>query len=284
MDNEIAENQEVKTKKNLYSRLIELYIWVIVAVLTIIPPFYWSFRQGGFDTRFFIDFYYQFLLAVFILLFPTLFKLIFGQLPFEYIRSKRNSTQDIKIESINNSTVIFEKNDMTENQLSYAEKCILESKSIAERIFSRSGVYLLIGCLIAFTGISIFYSPLFATITSTDITQRLLDYLPRFGALFFIEFIAFFFLKQYRIMLEEYRYYEAIKRKRQDNFNLINLIEKHKGNPEILKIIVEKVNQNTISKMANGETTEILETQKIVNQDLDIFSKFTDLIKEIKTK
>jgi hypothetical protein len=102
--------------------------------------------------------------------------------------------------------------------------------------------------------------------------------------LFFIEFIAFFFLKQYRIMLEEYRYYEAIKRKRQDNLNLIELIETHKDNLELLKLLTESISQTVITKLSNGETTEILETQKIVNQDLDIFSKFTDLIKEIKNK
>lgn len=102
--------------------------------------------------------------------------------------------------------------------------------------------------------------------------------------LFFIEFIALFFLKQYRIMLEEYRYYEAIKRKRQDNLTLVELIEKHKDNTELLKLITENISRSSVTKLSNGETTEILETQKLVNQDLDIFAKFTDLIKEIKSK
>ena len=179
---------------------------------------------------------------------------------------------------------VVENDEKPLSELTYVENCINESKNIAERVFSRSGVYLLVGCLVAFTGVAIFYSPLFSITSSIDVTQRLLDYLPRFGALFFIEFIAFFFLKQYRIMLEEYRYYEAIKRKRQDNFVLVELIEKYKDNPELLKTLVDKVNQSTITKLANGETTEVLETQKIVNQDMDIFSKFTDLIKEIKSK
>jgi hypothetical protein len=38
------------------------------------------------------------------------------------------------------------------------------------------------------------------------------------------------------------------------------------------------------TRLSNGETTEIIETQKIVNQDLDILAKFTELIKEIKSK
>jgi hypothetical protein len=141
-----------------------------------------------------------------------------------------------------------------------------------------------VGCLIAFIGVAIFYSPIFQNTTSTDISQRLLDYLPRFGALFLIEFIALFFLKQYRIMLEEYRYYEAIKRKRQDNFNLIELVETHRDNLELLKLLTENISQTVITKLVTGETTEILETQKLVNHDMDMFSKFTDLIKEIKSK
>lgn len=278
------DKQEIKTKKNLYSRVMELYIWVIVAMLTIFPAIFCSVRVGGLRTDFFLEFYNQFLFAVFIVLVPLLFNLIFGQLPFEYIRNKRNSSQFIKIEKSNNINVVIDNDEKPLSELTYVENCISESKSIAERVFSRSGVYLLVGCLVAFTGVAIFYSPLFSITPSTDITQRLLDYLPRFGALFFIEFIAFFFLKQYRIMLEEYRYYEAIKRKRQDNFVLVELVEKHKDNPELLKVLVDKVTQSTITKLANGETTEVLETQKIVNQDLDIFSKFTDLIKEIKAK
>lgn len=280
----MEEKQEIKKKSNLYSRVIELYIWIIFSALTTIPAIVYTIKSGGFGMEIFLDFYNQILLALFIVLVPTLFNLIFRQLPIEYIRSKRDSSKGIKTEDNNPFDIVVENNKKPQIEMTYVENCINESKNIAEKVFSRSGVYLLVGCLIAFTGVAIFYSPLFSISTSTDVTQRLLDYLPRFGALFFIEFIAFFFLKQYRIMLEEYRYYEAIKRKRQDKFMLVELIEKHKDNPELLKTLVDNVPQSTITKLANGETTEILETQKIVNQDMDIFSKFTDLIKEIKTK
>jgi hypothetical protein len=274
---------ELKKPKYALARLTELYIWIFAALLTILPAIVFSFRIGALGADFIVNFYNQFLVSIFIVLVPILFSLIFGKLPFEYLRNLRNSKEDIKIVGNHNHVVIEGKNK--ENQQSnYIEDFISESRDISEKIFSRSGVYLLVGCLIAFIGVAIFYSPFFITTPSLDISQRLIDYMPRFGALFFIEFIAFFFLKQYRIMLEEYRYYEAIKRKRQDNFSFIELIEKYKASPELLKIIVDKFNQSTITKLANGETTEILETQKIVNQDMDIFSKFTDLIKEIKSK
>lgn len=282
-DNVQTQKEQRPIKRGVYNRLLELYVWMFLALLVVFPALYYSLRYKIYDD-FFIEFYNQFLLGALLILTPVLFKLIFGKLPLEYLRSKREGTQEIKIQDSQNINVIVQQQTNEEKLEKYNLQCINESKAIAERVFTRSGVYLLVGCLIAFIGVAIFYSPIFQQTNSTDITQRLLDYLPRFGALFFIEFIAFFFLKQYRIMLEEYRYYEAIKRKRQDNMNLIELIETHKDNIELLKLLTENISQTVITKLSNGETTEILETQKIVNQDMDIFSKVTDLIKEIKNK
>jgi hypothetical protein len=282
-ENDTTNTEQGTKKRGVYNRLLELYFWIFLAMLVVFPALYYSLRHRLYDD-FFLEFYNQFLLGTLLILTPVLFKLIFGKLPLEYLRSKREGTQEIKIQDSNNINVVIQPSSNEEKIEKYNIQCINESKAIAERVFSRSGVYLLVGCLVAFIGVAIFYSPIFQTTNSTDITQRLLDYLPRFGALFFIEFIAFFFLKQYRIMLEEYRYYEAIKRKRQDNLNLIELIENHKDNIELLKLLTDNISHTVITKLANGETTEILETQKIVNQDLDIFSKFTELIKELKTK
>lgn len=273
-------------KLQVPSRYIEIPIWYLLALLVLLPTLITIVRVPSWRwIDILVDEYYnQVLISVFLMLFPMLFKQIFGQRPFEYIRNRRNSPKNISVENSENVTIFLEERVKSESKSNNIEYFIYESKIIAERIFLRSGVYLLFGCLIAFTGVAMFSSPLFPTATSTDFTQRILEYSPRFGALFFIESIAFFFLKQYRIMLEEYRYYEAIKRKRQDNFVLVELIEKHKDNPELYKTLADKVTQSTITKLANGETTEVLETQKIVNQDMDIFSKLIDLIKEIKSR
>lgn len=275
--------QEIGTKRrpNSVNKLVELYVWGFIALVVAFPAWYYSLRYGLKDVI--LDFYNQFLLAILLILAPILFKLIFGKLPFEYLRSRRENNPEIRVVG-NNNTVFTQPETKKAKGETYILECIEESKTISERIFSRSGVYLLVGCLIAFIGVAIFYSPIFSTTASTDISQRLLDYLPRFGALFFIEFIAFFFLKQYRTMLEEYRYYEAIKRKRQDNLNLIELIERHKDNTEFSKLLIEKISNSTITKLSNGETTEILEAQKLANQDLDIFSKITELVRELKPK
>ncbi|MGI4871657.1 MAG: hypothetical protein ACRYFX_10815 [Janthinobacterium lividum] len=114
--------------------------------------------------------------------------------------------------------------------------------------------------------------------------QKLLSYLPRFGALFFIEFIAFFFLRQYRIMLEEYRYYEAIKRRRQDNLVLLNAIEANKGNPELVNLFSTVLSEASSHKLGKEETTQVLEVQKLASQELDLFGKLTELVRVVKAK
>lgn len=268
--------------KAKYNRVLELYIWLIAALLILLPSILFSI-ENRFSWYFFIDFYYQFILAFLLFMIPTLFRLIFGKLPFEYLRVKRDMARGINVQDSNSvHTVIDDLKSKTEQSVTFMNQYINESKLISEKIFTRSGVYLLIGCLIASIGITIFFSPIFPDSQSNEINQRLMDYLPRFGSLFFIEFIALFFLKQYRIMLEEYRYYEAIKRKRQDNYSLIELIKEYKENEELLKIMTDHISSSSITKLSNGETTEILETQKIVNNDLDVFARLTELIKEVK--
>lgn len=280
-DNNTTDN---KTRKTIYNRFVELYTWVIIAILVILPCLYNTTRYDAEDI--FFSYYNQFLLGIFIFLIPILFKLIFGKLPFEYLRSKREKTSEVSVSTeINTDVDVVQSEPIQGNaKCNLFEQYINESKFISERTFTRAGVYLLIGCLIAITGIAIFYSPYFGTSNSTDIYQRILDYIPRFSSLFFVEFIAFFFLKQYRIMMEEYRYYEAIKRKRQDNLCIVELVERHKNDPELLKEIINIIKQDSSERLHDGESTENLEVQKILNQEMDIFSKITDLIKVLKSK
>ncbi len=295
------ENSNLNVPKKDYSasraRILELYIWMFLAFIIAIPSiFRFNYYRYRFDTsdialsEFILDNYYVFLFAAFSFIFPMLFKQVYGVLPLEFIRNRRKEKNEIRVENVAENSpvtiVVNETNDKKTEQ-EYLLGCVNESKQIADRIYQRSGAYLFIGSLIALFGVAIFYSPIFPQSTSpnNDISIKLIEYLPRFGALFFIEFIAFFFLRQYRIMLEEYRYYESIKRFRQDNYSLIKIIEKYYDKPEILKPIIDKITQPfAANKLSKDETTELLETKKIINQEQDFFSKFTDLIKEIKNK
>jgi hypothetical protein len=69
------------------------------------------------------------------------------------------------------------------------------------------------------------------------IAEDLFTALPRIGILVFIEIIALFFLKQYQAMREEYRYFEAIRRSREDAAFLLSYIEEKKIAVEFDKLM-----------------------------------------------
>jgi hypothetical protein len=284
----IPSNFIKKVDKASY-RQLEIVIWLILATVVYIYPISHLLSKTVAITPYTLLLYHYpyVFVSIFFIVFPILFRLIFGFFPFEFIRIKQKIKTGIIVENKGDAPVTITYEVPEETPKDYKQVCINESKAIAERVFARSGVYLLAGTLTAFAGIMVFYSPLFdqSKATTEDITQRLLDFLPRFGALFFIEFIAIFFLRQFRIMHEEYRYYEAIKRKRQDNFNLLELIEKFKDKPELIKSVIELYSENSsLGKLAKDETTQILETQKILNQQTDILGKMFDWIKDLRRK
>ena len=215
----------------------------------------------------------------------VLYKIIYGN---PYSKNSKNTrektTEAASTEAASTEAASTEAADNIITQF-LIQRYINESKSISERMNKRSDTYLFLGCVTAFIGFFIIISAMFRTKSlSSDLIQIILDYLPKFGALFFIEFIAFFFFKQSRMMIEEYRYYEAIKRKRQDNLCLMELVEKYQDKPELLKDLIKIIKQDAVSKLQSGESTENLEVQKLLSQEMDLLPKITELIKAVKTK
>ncbi len=175
----------------------------------------------------------------------------------------------------------------TELKQPYIEKQLIdnisESKKNAEKLFSRSNNCLLVGCVISILGVFVFYLlNMQASQEATDLTSRLLQILPRFGILFFIEYIAFFFLKQYRILMEEYRYYEAIKRERQDILSVYLLIKEYNDKPEIQKTIIDYIDKHS-AKVPYITGSHKIKTEKLVYDDLDLLSKVTSLVQAVKS-
>ena len=175
----------------------------------------------------------------------------------------------------------------TELKQPYIEKQLIdnisESKKNAEKLFSRSNNCLLVGCVISILGVFVFYLlNMQASQEATDLTSRLLQILPRFGILFFIEYIAFFFLKQYRILMEEYRYYEAIKRERQDILSVYLLVKEYNDKPEIQKTIIDYIDKHS-AKVPHITGSHKTKTEKLVYDDLDLLSKVTSLVQAVKS-
>lgn len=303
-----SENESFFSKMfNFYAPVLEIMIWIGLAF----SIFYRSYLHSIYELRalnpnaytvslrkIIFDNYYTFIVSVLVALFPILTKLIFEEFPLRLIRNvlkkrrekiilksgKAVSVKDLEATGAND-TREEKKDTLDEFEESVLRNQIREATEIAERIYTRSGVYLLVGCLIAFVGVFIFYSPFFSqsNLGSLEPLDRLIDFFPRIAALFFVEFVAFFFLKQYRIMMEEYRYYEAIKRKKQNNYLIVDLIEKHRNDPDLLKSILANCSFSENGRKLNKEeSTEILETQKIAKDEFNVIEKVLNLVKEIK--
>lgn len=263
-------------EENRRFRRLEFYFWVFFPIAILFKPFYENLNYG-LSKELFLDYYYLFLIVFLFIFFPLLFKLIFRELPIEYIRNQFNRSK--KFTQVLDEKEDIEKTtdfpDFESTLLNYID----ESKIISDKIYSRSGAYLLVGCLIAFSGIAIFYSPVFGStnINFGNIWQsNLLAYLPRFGALFFIEFIAFFFLKQYRIMISEYKYYEKIKRHRQNNYSITKLILENKNDEKALELMIK--NMTILNQSDSNDMIREIELEKINQKEYDLAGKLKEII------
>ena len=259
-------------QKRIRNRKKEILLWYFLFWLPIFYIMIDAWIAGSFKLSYLIDKYaIAVCLCIFFIIFPILFDFIFMKYPFEFFRDK------INVSEVDSSIDMLEDIDFIDRQ-------IKESTHIAERLYSNSRAYLMIGCLISIAGVVMFYAPFWqaSTTQSEDLSLRLFDFLPRFGALFFIEYIALFFLKQYRILLEDYRYYEAIKRDRQNKKLFLELVEKHSANQEVLKIIIEYFNEHPVHiPTITGDHK--LQSEKALYDDMNFITKITELIKTIKT-
>lgn len=157
--------------------------------------------------------------------------------------------------------------------------CLATQSAITARgIYSRAGVYLLIGGGIAFSGLAFFYletGPLKAT---SQIGADVMIYAPRFGILFFIELIAFFFLRQYRAAMDEYRYYESLQRHREELLALSLLVENQGKSLVALALIKQGAYYSGREVLGKGESTRILEARKLEKDELDLLNKIVETV------
>lgn len=288
----------IEISKGVKYFVIEFGIWIgiafIVGYRVIFAAIY------GYFNRILYENYFDVLILSIVILFPFLFNLIYTEFPFQYLRNRRIknlsekdpiSTDESMNENKKENAIIGNRNSKTistSNDTDILSEYLRQSRKLSELILSRSSAYLLIGCLIAFAGVVFFYFQSLSThldpkSLSSELTFTVRETLPRFGVLIFVETIAFFFLRQFKSTMEEFRYYESIKRQRENQFLVASYGNSHKDNLDYLKNIIELLNLNeNPSKLSKDETTQILENQKLLGPESDVIGKFIDLLNIIK--
>ncbi|MGR4021566.1 hypothetical protein [Vibrio harveyi] len=283
--NEQSENLK---KSSTTKRMIEVYSWMIFGLVLSggiwMEVYFYGVTPELLQAR-----YLEIILSLLVMMFPILYRLIFNKLPLESIRESRRA----RVELIQNEKLTGVVSGATEDVKEFQQKLadpetpekyiyslVLSSKELAQSMYSRSGVYLLIGVLIAFSGLAFFYLQTSATLQAEALigTAILLELAPKFGILFFIEFIALFFLKQYKSAMDEFRYYESLQRSREETLAIVKLVMSSGKELDVYELIEKCGFRSATEKLNDGQSTELLESKKLNKDETEIFSKIVDIV------
>lgn len=278
-----------KIIRERYLELLEVFLWFFLPLLYFVITDRTTFVNYNFLEDLDKTFKHLFT-SIFICFFVIIFRLIFLRYPFQFLREKFLGIRSVIIEDDERSDVVKEKNI----SIVFLENCVRDSEKIAENILSHSRLHLFLGCTLALGGLGLFcyfiynqqFTPDINILLSnmTNIWDGLLrifvSFLPKFGVLFFVEYIAIFFLRQYKKLQDEYKYYESIKRKRQHKLLVLRLIE-NLGVDDNLKYIIQNLDKHS---------AKIFYTSKKGKEDLDkdndneLISLCADLVKLLQSK
>lgn len=145
-----------------------------------------------------------------------------------------------KIESIESRWANYSFDDIF-NSILYIEASKAEKK--AQELYNKSNLMLIMGLLVAIGGVVIFYLslPPFDTdnITKSYIALAIRPTL----ILIFIQGIAFYLLRQHRLLINDYKYFYEDRSKKSRYFSIHNLIQNENLNENELKLIEVLLNE-----------------------------------------
>lgn len=268
-----------------YRSLGELYIWSLLALAVILPATYdfWYFGESRLET--FRDNVSSISSAILIIIFPIFFRLTFGAFPLESIFVSFRRIESIKgtfespfeqVGPVNQTRPTMAQNANDDYLLGLA----LSSRHLAKTIFSRAGLFLLVGVFFAVSGLLFFYMNTVSGSTTELANQNtvIISLAKHFGILFFIEFIAFFFLRQYRSAMDEFRYYESLQRSREETYAMVKLIEEKGEKVDVFKLVENCGFRSGAEKLDSGQSTDLLESKKLAKDEAEIISKIVEYI------
>ena len=235
------------------------------------------------------EFYFEVSLSIIVLLLPFISYQVWGKYPFQSFKERKNVSTiisgDNNVINIKDGNKNINEYHEIESGIGILTQLVINAEALSNKIYHRSGIYLIFGVLIAFSGILFFSFQNISIQNEKDIGTLLFLFLPKFGILFFIEFIAFFFLKQYRAAMNEFKYYEEIKRNRESQLTLYLMALKDFNEKDFFKIINEMNFFKNVGVLSKGETTETIEASKLNDNEANkIIRELIDLIKVSKSE
>jgi hypothetical protein len=277
------------------AEVLELYFWLFCAFLPLLKPtFYLLQGYNTFDVA--AEFLPNLFYAFFLLGAPVVFRMTFGALPFAALRERfgYKRRELVKPGDLPEDRAYGIYSDVpavlttAESRKFIADPRELlfrfanQSSLLAQRVYNRAGVYLVVGVFIAIGGLGFFYIRSINLPPEKDMIDRALSLLPGFGILFFVEFVALFFLRQHRAAMDDFRYYDAVRRHREENLVILTMFAENTTIMPTADVIKAMTIYSGGEKLMQGETTEILEARRLQGDDLVIFQKLIEAFSAVK--
>ncbi len=173
----------------------------------------------------------------------------------------------------------------------------------ADQLYNRSTYLLVGGIFIAFVGIVIFVistspdsMPLQfekmipgnsntgkeSTVPSITDYSMILRFIRSFGMLIFIESVAWYLLRQYRTLMEDFKSFNRLKAKKTNQLIAFKMLsDKDQIQPSLAVVIGDLLAEDYSGKLKPGESTEQLENSRIVDHNpiFDLLNKVVDRVK-----
>lgn len=297
-----TKSSKISSKKHIPNSEYEIALWYIAAFLPIIYSVNDAYRSVKIISfvHLIVEVVPSIFSAALIIFIPIFAKKIFGQYPLIAFSEAINKPKlkpdladfryDIRIEeNLSSSPENFSANKTDPRVImeSYAES----SRIIAKNIYNRAGVYLMAGAFIAFSGIAIFYlvptaefgAQQAAPAVTKDHIDKFIDLLPRFGMLFFVEFVAIFFLRQYRSAMDDFRYYDAIRRQREESLVVLSMFAENKNGIVPTKEVLQSMSiYSQAGSIGKNEISTIIELRKLDRDELVFFEKIIEGLSALK--
>ncbi|MBH3414227.1 hypothetical protein RIN61_08280 [Pseudomonas inefficax] len=281
--------QEPKVRLRL-PHSAEILLWLIIPVALLLRLTYmYEYDAIKYFVR---DYYWDMIIATLFTIFPIFFRQIFSSYPLEFLMKAKAFSHESVI-NVGRDYIApareesrFDDARVKNPHLSSGTEALFgqaeRSRKLAKDIYGRSGVYLLLGVLVAFSGLVFFYTQTTTLNEPGALSEKLLLLAPKFGILFFIEFVAFFFLRQYRSAMDEFRYYESIARRREEVSALLILSAESEPKINLMELVKSDSYFSKVSALEKDQSTEILEARKLEKGELELLGKVVESVVKAK--
>lgn len=169
-----------------------------------------------------------------------------------------------------------------ENAIDVLEEEVLTAQKRAEDLYNRSTLLLAGGIILAFIGVGIFYVslPNLSDRQEITLTGYLAQSIKPTSVLLFIEAIAWFLLRQYRALIEDYKSFHRMYLKRANYLISFKTLASDSNLETNLFLITSLLNEDLTGRLREGETTEALESAKVPELN-PVFLVLNSLIEKI---